>query len=62
MASQMWVMKFHLFNCDNTYTLDSVETFLLRMGDDLLRILVDRRDFAFLKCRMCVKTSFLSYR
>ena len=39
-------MKFHLFNCDNTYSLDSVETLLLKMADDLnLRILVDRLNF-----------------
>ena len=39
-------MKFHLFNCDNTYSLDSVETLLLKMADDLnLRILVNRLNF-----------------
>ena len=46
MASPVRAMKFHLFNCDNTYRLDSVETFLLKMADDLnLRILVDKLNF-----------------
>ena len=46
MASPVRVMKFHLFNCDNTYSLDSVETLLLKMADDRnLRILVDKRKF-----------------
>ena len=46
MASPVRVMKFHLFNCDNTYRLDSVETLLLKMADDLnLRILVDKLNF-----------------
>ena len=38
--------RVHLFNCDNTYKLDSVETLVLKMADDLnLRILVDKRNF-----------------
>ena len=46
MASPVRVMKFHLFNCDNTYSLDSVETLLLKMADDRnLRLLVDKRKF-----------------
>ena len=46
MASPVREMKFHLFNCDNTYSLDSVETLLLKMADDLnLRILVNRLNF-----------------
>ena len=46
MASPVRVLKFHLFNCDNTYRLDSVETLLLKMADDLnLRILVDKLNF-----------------
>ena len=46
MASLGKSIKFHLFNCDNTYKLDSVETLVLKMADDLnLRILVDKRNF-----------------
>ena len=46
MASPVRSIKFHLFNCDNTYKLDSVETLVLKMADDLnLRILVDKRNF-----------------
>ena len=46
MASPVSSIKFHLFNCDNTYKLDSVETLVLKMADDLnLRILVDKRNF-----------------
>ena len=46
MASQGRSIKFHLFNCDNTYRLDSAETLLLKMADDLnLRISMDRRNF-----------------
>ena len=44
MASPVRSIKFHLFNCDNK--LDSIETLLLKMADDLnLRILVDKRNF-----------------
>ena len=44
MASPVRSIKFHLFNCDNK--LDSIETLLLKMADDLnLRILVDKLNF-----------------
>ena len=36
-------MRFHLFNCDNTYKLDSVEALLLKMEDKhKLKISVDK--------------------
>lgn len=46
MAGPEISIKFHLFNCDDTYKLDSVETLLLKMADDLnLKILVDKGNF-----------------
>ena len=58
MASPVRVVKFHLFNCDNTYSLDSVETLLLKMADDLnLKVLVDKRNFRLQeKVDLCEKT------
>ena len=60
----MRVMKFHLFNCDNAYRLDSVETLLLKMADDLnLRILVDKLNFRLSEMSdVYKKKPFLSYK
>ena len=42
----MRLIKFHLFNCDNTYKLDSVEALLLKMASDHnLKILVEKHQF-----------------
>ena len=39
-------MKFHLFNCDNTFKLDSVENLLHKMESQYdFKILVDKRYF-----------------
>lgn len=46
MASPVKVVKFHLFNCDKTYNLDSVETLLVKVANNLnIKILVDKRNF-----------------
>ncbi|XP_022804620.1 uncharacterized protein LOC111341860 isoform X2 [Stylophora pistillata] len=46
MASPVKVVKFHLFNCDKTYKLDSVETLLVKVANNLnIKILVDKRNF-----------------
>ena len=38
--------RFHLFNCDNTYNLNAVETLLLKMEDKLkLKIAVEKHYF-----------------
>ena len=38
--------RFHLFNCDNTYNLNSVEALLLKMEDKLkLKIAVEKHYF-----------------
>ena len=38
--------RFHLFNCDNTYNLNSVEALLLEMEDKLnLKIAVEKHYF-----------------
>ena len=40
------LMKFHLFNCDNTFKLDSVETLLRKMESKYgFKILVEKRSF-----------------
>ena len=40
------MMKFHLFNCDNTYKLDSVENLLRNMESKYdFKILVEKRYF-----------------
>jgi len=52
-------MKFHLFNCDNTYKLDSVENLLRSMESkyDLKPILVDKRYFRLQRIsEMCETT------
>ena len=39
-------MRFHLFNCDNTYKLDTVEALLLKMEDKhKFKISVEKRYF-----------------
>ena len=46
MASSTRLMKFHLFNCDNTYKLDSVENLLRNMESKYdFKILVEKRYF-----------------
>ena len=46
MASSTTVARFHLFNCDNTYKLDSVQALLLKMVDKYkFKILVEKRTF-----------------
>ena len=46
MASSTRLMKFHLFNCDNTFKLDSVENLLHKMESQYdFKILVDKRYF-----------------
>ena len=40
------VARFHLFNCDNTYKLDSVQALLRKMEDKYkFKILVEKRTF-----------------
>jgi len=36
--------SFHLFNCDNTYNLNSVEALLLKM-EDKLKVAIEKRYF-----------------
>ena len=39
-------MRFHLFNCDNTYNLDTVGALLLKMEDKhKFKISVEKRNF-----------------
>jgi len=46
MESSTRLMKFHLFNCDNTYKLDSVENLLRKMESKYdFKILVEKRYF-----------------
>ncbi|XP_020605371.1 uncharacterized protein LOC110044205 [Orbicella faveolata] len=46
MDSSTRLMKFHLFNCDNTYKLDSVENLLRNMESNYdFKILVEKRYF-----------------
>ena len=46
MASSTRLMKFHLFNCDNTFKLDSVENMLHKMESQYdFKILVEKRYF-----------------
>ena len=46
MDSSTRLMKFHLFNCDNTYKLDSVENLLRNMESEYdFKILVEKRYF-----------------
>ena len=46
MASSTRLMKFHLFNCDDTYKLDSVENLLRNMESKYdYKILVEKRYF-----------------
>ena len=59
MASSIRLMKFDLFNCDNTYKLDSVEALVHKMADDdsRLKILVEKRYFALRQMsEMCETT------
>ena len=46
MESSTRLMKFHLFNCDNTFKLDSVEKLLRKMESKYdFKILVEKRYF-----------------
>ena len=51
-------MRFHIFNCDNTYKLDSVEALLLEMKDKhKLKILVEKCNFRLQQMKeMCEST------
>ena len=58
MASSTRLMKFHLFNCDNTYKLDSVENLLRDMESKYgFKILVEKRYFGLQQIsEMCETT------
>ena len=58
MESSTRLMKFHLFNCDNTYKLDSVENLLRNMESKYdFKILVEKRYFCLQQIsEMCETT------
>ncbi|XP_078380102.1 uncharacterized protein LOC144663042 isoform X1 [Oculina patagonica] len=58
METSRRVMRFHVFNCDNTYRLDTVEALLLKMQDKhKFKILVEKRTFRLAEMKeMCETT------
>ena len=61
MASTTRLMKFHLFNCDNTYKLDSVENLLRNMESKYdFKILVEKRYFRLQQISEMCEPPYLS--